>query len=206
MFLTELAFKVGQQLELTDIQIDNIKQDFLSNGKFLQDIENRKFKLYDFQSRRFGLFSDDNELIGVIDYDQAPKDILSIKRIFVLRQFRNQKIGTILLFWFKNVYEKSVYLGGPIFNDGQKFVQNIAKNGLFDLFSYNIRTQEKTKFDIDTFFDGKQFTGMLIESWEPQSLGWNKGFYDNSVLGNNQQIDMICLELFGEEVEEPINF
>jgi hypothetical protein len=204
MRLHELAVKVNMDLELSDSELRNIQNSFLTDGKFLKDIENFNFKIFDFKSKRFGLFSKDDKLIGFIEYSMIDNEILNLDKIFIKKEFRNLKIGTVLLFWFKNIYQKPVFIGGAVFNDGEKFIRAIANHGAFDLFSYNLRTKEKSEFNIDSFFDFKQFTGMLIESWE-QTSWWDHGSYEIET-SEDTVPRVICLEIFKNEPETPIDF
>jgi hypothetical protein len=197
MRLSELAAKTDIKIEHSKESIDEVKEYFLTNGKLLQEIEGNKFKLFLANEKNIGMFTVDDEFVGFLQF-QKDENINVIEKIFILPEFRNQKIAKIFLYWFKMSLKTPVFVGGAIFKDGQNFVQSIVTDPRFDddIVGYNIKTKEKFKFDLTKFYDGYGHTGFLIEQF-----GDFYGMYDNSLPGRPKGSDLICLEMFEHEYE-----
>jgi len=202
MKLNELAFKVNMQITHSDAEIQQTEKQILKDGKFLQSIEGNKYKLYideqlHPQKSSVGMFTSDDKFVGFLQYTKIDESILSLEKIFILPEFRNVKVAKIFLYWFKASMKKSVFIGGVVFDDGKNFINSLVKDPRFedDIYGFNAKHKEKFKFDISKFFDGNQNTGMLIEMY-----GDFYGFYDNSWPGQPSGSNLICLEMFANEV------
>lgn len=195
MKLNELALKVDTNLAYSAEDLSKVKDFFIESGKLLQLIEGNKFKLLKYENN-IGLFTSDDTFVGFLTFKNVDESIISLEKIFILPDFRNQKIAKIFVYWFKMSMKKAVFIGGAIFNDGQNFIKSIINDPRFedDITGYNVRSKEKFKFDLSKFFDEKQFTGILIEQFDDFY-----GMYDNSLPGQPVGSDLICLEMFTSE-------
>ncbi len=195
MKLSEPAIKVNSTLEHSQDDLIKVKEYFLSSGKLLQNIEGNKFKLIIADNTNVGLFTSDGKFVGYTILENEDENILSIKKILIVPEFRNQKIAKIFLYWLKASLKKSVFIGGAIFKDGQDFVKSVIDDPRFsdDIVGFNFRTKEKFKLDLNKFFDNKGFIGILIEQ-----LDNFYGMFDNSLPGEVPGSRMICLEMFAD--------
>lgn len=188
--LKELAIKAQTSLEHSIEQIENTKSFFLNNGKFIKFIEGNTLKLFESENY-LALFTKDDEFIGWI-YFTPYDDKLEIKKIFIIKEFRNKKHAKILLFWVKEYFKKSIIIGDVVFVDGEKFIKSLEKDDKFDLYCYNKKINRKTPFNIDTFFKKDNF--LLIENFENFT-----GYYENDIPGAEKEY--ICLTLFENDID-----
>ena len=188
--LKELAFKTKLPLEQSIEQIENAKQFFLNDGKFIKFIEGNELKLFESENY-LALFTKNDEFIGWI-YFVSFNEKLEIKKIFIIKEFRNKKYAKILLFWVKEYFKKNILIGDAIFSDGENFIKSLEKDNRFDLYCYDKKSNEKTEFDLNMFFKKDNF--LLIEHWNDFT-----GYYENVTPGN--ETEFLCLKLFGDEEE-----
>lgn len=195
MTLHELAMALDKQVIHTEDEITHAKNQILKNGKFLQNIEGDKFKLI-LNDKSIGLFTIDDQFVGFLLFSEIDDSILSLDKIFIVPEFRNQKMAKIFLYWFKMSMKKSIYVGGIVFSDGQNFIKSISKDPRFedDLVGYDTRTKERFNFDPSQFLNNKTNTGFLFELY-----GDFFGMYDNRLPGDEVGSKLICLEMFADE-------
>lgn len=192
MKLLELALKVNASIDHSQEEIAKVKDFFVSTGTLLKKIEGEKYKLIG-SDKSVGLFTQDDDFVGFIQYSDLDSNIIALDKIFIVKDFRNSKVAKIFLFWFKIVIQKDIFIGGAIFVDGHAFVKSLADDDRFALTAFNTRTKEKTNFDASKLWDGRHFTGVLLESIDIFS-----GMYDNSLPGEKPGTRQICLEIFSD--------
>jgi hypothetical protein len=190
-FLKELAMLVNKNVAIDhEKDLPTVRDTIINNGKLLKNIEGDKFQLYDLNGATLGVMCD-KDVVGWIDYSPVD-DYLSLDKIYIAHKFRKQNIAKMMLFWFKNLFSKSILFKGAIFADDKKFIASIEHDGKFDLYSYNMMTKEKTPFSMDTFLNGKRETAALIECW----IGFD-GIYENKCPGKTTE--QITLSFFDDE-------
>ena len=134
----EMTLSFGQMLsqEMPDF----------SGAQHIGDIENNKIIFKNINGHDcYGITVDDKPrcFVYVGQKNIQGRDYLELRNIYTDEAFRGQNLAKKLLFFLKNVEQKSVVFGDVQSQLGQQLVKSVAKSNRFPLFWLNITTGEK---------------------------------------------------------------
>ncbi len=193
MFLYDLALNVSNTLEHNEKDLKDVESFFKKSGSFISNIENNNYYLIEFNDDKvhyIAIFTKENSFCGWLDYTKQ-ENIFIINKIYILKEFRNKQIAKILLFWVRSIFQKSLFLGGAIFKDGQNLIRSLEKDNRFEICLFDLKDKNKSEFNFDQLFK-KKTLGILIENWEDVT-----GIYENNIPGKKS--NFLVLSYFVEE-------
>ena len=127
MKLSELAIKVSTSINHSKDELEKVASSFKKDGEFVQKIESEKFEIWKLENA-LGFFQiKDNLFLGFIQFSLIDNALISLDKIFICEEFRNKNFGKLILFWTKQALKKDIFIGGPIFKDGQAFLKSLIK-------------------------------------------------------------------------------
>jgi hypothetical protein len=151
-YLSEMTMSYNQDSFLS-------MQDF-SNAKHIGDLGYRKILYKQINGLDFYAITEENPnklpdhnnpvcWLQVQNQNVLGKDYLQLRNIFTEKEFRGKNYGKNLLFFLRNVEEKSFIFGDTQSELGQLFVRSVAKSGRFPMFWINVKTGEKHEYDFE---------------------------------------------------------
>lgn len=139
--LTEMTMK-GPDLSQQSEQFANKNiERWYTQGKHIADIENYKV----LQDGIYYSLWDDTTLVAVCSLSNASNEV---DDVYVNPKYRGKKIFSMMLWFFKTRLNRSLLMMGQVHS---KMMQEVIKGlSRFEKYWYNIRTNEKEPFSLDT--------------------------------------------------------
>lgn len=129
--------------------VDANKERWYKNGKYIADIENYKVR----QDGIYYSLWDDTTLVAVCSLSNAEN---KVDDVYVNPDYRGKKIFSMMLWFFKTRLNRSPLMLGDIHS---KMMQEVVRGmSRFNKYWFNIRTNEKAPFNVDTVDDFYSYT------------------------------------------------
>ena len=120
------------------------KEHWLKHGKYIADIENYKV----LQDGIYYSLWDNDALVACCSLSNSNNEV---DDVYVSPEYRGKKIFSMMLWFFKTRLNRSPLMIGPVHSKTmQEVVRGLSR---FNKYWYNISTNEKEPFSLDTLND-----------------------------------------------------